>query len=276
MAAGGVLLGIALVWLIALPEVPVPRSVSATYYSPIQNVFVGSLIAVGLALVAVKARPGWENGLLDAAGALIPLVALVPTPIYDPSCVPAGRDCVPASLVQGVELNVGSFWTLGLIALGYLWARRWRAGTTGKPWGPEATKGLGAMSALWLLVTGIFFLARDTFLQYAHYTAAIFFFAILMVVVWINARRSTADNPALAKPESWYRRWYVGIAVAMLGLVLAGVALFLITGSQSAVITAPTVQIPVIFWLEVCLLGLFIVYWTLQTVELWNHTVPPS
>lgn len=277
LAAGGLLLGLALIWLIGLPEVTVPRSVSATYYSPIENVFVGSLIAVGLAMVAVKGRPGWENGLLDVAGVLIPLVALVPTPIKDQSCLPAGADCVPLDLVQGVELNVGAYLTLGLIALGYLWIRRWRAGGTGKPWEAPTTSGLGALTALWLLVLAVFVLARPVFLQYTHYAAAIAFFAILIAVVWINARRSTAEAAALARPESWYRRWYLGIAIAMLGLVLAGVALFLATGSQNAVITAtPTAPIPVVFWVEVCLLALFIWYWALQTVELWNHTVPPS
>ncbi|MCC6497864.1 MAG: hypothetical protein IT193_16555 [Propionibacteriaceae bacterium] len=277
MAAGGLLLGLALVWFIGLPEVPVPRSVSATYYSPIENVFVGSLIAVGLALVAVKGRPGWENGLLDVAGVLIPLVALVPTPIQDPSCRPAGTDCVPLDLVQGVELNVGAYLTLGLIALGYLWLRRWRAASTGKPWEGPTTRGLTALSALWLLVASVFLLARPAFLQYTHYAAAIAFFAILVAVVWINARRTTAADAAFVKPESWYRRWYLGIAIAMLVFVVAGVALFLATGSQNAVITAtPSAPIPVIFWVEVCLLALFIGYWALQTVELWNHTVPPS
>jgi Na+-transporting methylmalonyl-CoA/oxaloacetate decarboxylase gamma subunit len=32
----------------------------------------------------------------------------------------------------------------------------------------------------------------------------------------------------------------------------------------------------VIFWVEVVLLTLFILYWILQTSELWNQTVPDS
>ncbi len=52
------------------------------------------------------------------------MVAFVPTPIQDATCVPAGKDCVPLPLVEGVGLNVGAYLTLGLVALGYLWLRR--------------------------------------------------------------------------------------------------------------------------------------------------------
>ncbi|MGV8907514.1 MAG: hypothetical protein ACOH1Y_00885 [Propionicimonas sp.] len=277
MAAGGVLLGLALVTYIALAHVPVPTSVSATYYSPIQNIFVGSLVSVGLALVAVKARAGWENNLLDAAGVLIPVVALVPTPIHDASCVPAGADCVPSGLTLGVGLTVTAYWALGLIALAYLWIRRWRAGGTTNAWGGQTRAGLGSLSVLWLLLTAAFFGARPLFLQFAHYTSAISFFVILVVVVWINARHSSTDDPIVDQPSSWYRRWYFAIAVAMVVFVVAGVAAFVITGSQNAVITAvPSTPFPVIFWVEVSLLSLFIIYWALQTIELWNHTVAPS
>lgn len=275
MAAGGLLLGLALIGFIGLPDVPVPASVSATYYSPIQNTFVGTLICVGLALVAVKARPGWENNLLDAAGVLIPVVALVPTPIPDASCVPAGRDCVPLQLTQAVELNVTAYWFLGLIALSYLWIRRWRAGRA-HPWGGSTTGGLGSLTGLWLLLTVAFFAFRPTFMQFAHYTSAISFFVILVVVVFINARNTSPDEALLDKPASWYRGWYFSIVVAMIVFVVAGVAAFAITGRQNYVITATSQPFPVIFWVEVILLTLFVVYWALQTVELWNHTIPPD
>ena len=275
MTAGGVLLGLALIGLVGLPGVTVPASVSATYYTPIQNIFVGTLICVGLALVAVKARPGWENNLLDAAGVLIPIVALVPTPIVDASCLPAGSDCVPLRLTQAVELNISAYWWLGLIALGYLWIRRWRSGSS-NPWGGSTTSGLGSLSALWIILTIAFLGFRPTFMQYAHYTSAISFFVILVVVVWINGRSTSAEGAAVQKPARWYRAWYFSIAVAMVAFVVAGVAAFVITGRQNYVATAMAQPFPVIFWVEVVLLTLFVVYWALQTVELWNHTVPPD
>jgi hypothetical protein len=62
----------------------------------------------------------------------------------------------------------------------------------------------------------------------------------------------------------------------MVVFVVGGVAAFIITGRQNYVITATAQPFPVIFWVEAVLLSLFVVYWALQTVELWNHTVPPD
>ena len=53
-------------------------SVSAYYYSPARDVFVGALIAASLALFALSGR-GPSRALLDAAALFAPLIALVPT-----------------------------------------------------------------------------------------------------------------------------------------------------------------------------------------------------
>lgn len=47
--------------------------------------------------------------------------------------------------------------------------------------------------------------------------------------------------------------------------VVGGVATFLITGEQSG--------FALIFWLEVVLLVLFIGFWVVQTIEHWDHDV---
>lgn len=79
MVAAGLLLGVGLVFSIIGSGLGIPQSISATPYTPLSTIFVTSLLAVGLALVAVKGRRGVENTLLDVAGALIPVVAFVPT-----------------------------------------------------------------------------------------------------------------------------------------------------------------------------------------------------
>ena len=56
--------------------------------------------------------------------------------------------------------------------------------------------------------------------------------------------------------------------------VVVGVVTFLSTGRQNAQATTETVRVPVIFLVEAWLLLLFVVYWVVQTVELWNRTAP--
>ncbi len=275
MVAGGLLLGTGVVGYIISAGLRIPPSVSATFYTPIQTIFTGTLILVGLALVAVKGRPGWENTLLDVAGVLIPMVAFVPTPIQDTTCVPAGKDCVPLPLVEGVSLNVGAYLVLGMVALGYLWLRRLLEGTNNE-WDGPTTRGIATVTGVWLLVAAIFFFARPQFLQFAHYASAISFFVILGVVVFINASYTAPVDPAIDKPASWYRGWYRAIAWLMVAFALFGVVVFLVTGTQNFVYTETSRPFPVIFWVEVVLLTLFVLYWVLQTVELWNQTVPDS
>ena len=275
MALAGVLLFIALFGNIAANNWDIPGSVSATYYELIRTIFVGVLMVVGLALVAVKGRPGLENGLLDAAGVLIPLVALVPTPIKDATC-PTPDECIPPALVQGVVVDVTAYLWLGGLALAYLWVRRWYEGKNGNQWDVGTTSGIAGVSALFVLVVGIFLLMPQLFLKFAHYGAAIPFFAILVWVVVINARRSSDPvDPAISQPAAWYRRWYAGIATAMGLVVAAAVIVFLLTWQQNAELPTPTSErFPVVFWVEVLLLLAFVMYWFLQTAELWNETVP--
>jgi hypothetical protein len=66
-------------------------SVSAFYYSPAQGVFVGILVAIGVALVAYRGYTRGENRLLNAAGVLSIVVALFPTADpTTPGLTPAG------------------------------------------------------------------------------------------------------------------------------------------------------------------------------------------
>jgi hypothetical protein len=58
-------------------------SISAYYYTPARSIFVGSLVAIGVALIAIRGRSDGEDALLNLAGMLAPVVAFVPTPVFD-------------------------------------------------------------------------------------------------------------------------------------------------------------------------------------------------
>ena len=58
----------------------VQTSISAYYYTHAQAIFVGSLIAIGACLICLRGSTEPEDILLNLAGMLAPVVAIVPTP----------------------------------------------------------------------------------------------------------------------------------------------------------------------------------------------------
>lgn len=271
MVAAGVLLGQGLIGYVAASGWRIPPSISATFYTDVRSIFVATLLAVGLALVAVKGRQGVENTLLDVAGVLIPVVAFVPTPIADPTCATT-HDCVPPALHQGVGLAMGAYLGMSVIGLVVAWGRLVWAARTHTPWTASSLRGMVALSVLLAAYTAVFLLARPFFIQYAHYTSAISFFLLLIAAVWINSRNPPGDNGLGSLSDRSYRRVYRMIAVAMLAAIVLGIVVFAATGSQNAVVGD---RFPVVFWIEVVLLALFVTYWVFQTIELWYITQPP-
>lgn len=80
IAGGAVALPPALlVWVAVDPGMPMRDSLSAFYYSPARGLFVGTLVAIGVALIAYRGYTRGENWLLNAAGTLAIVVALFPT-----------------------------------------------------------------------------------------------------------------------------------------------------------------------------------------------------
>jgi hypothetical protein len=68
------------------------ESISAYYFTPTHSIFVGGLVAIGVALIAVKGSTDLEDALLNVAGVLAPIVAFVPTspPRADDVCKATG------------------------------------------------------------------------------------------------------------------------------------------------------------------------------------------
>ncbi|GAA1711675.1 hypothetical protein GCM10009809_04900 [Isoptericola hypogeus] len=54
-------------------------SISASWYTPAQSIFVAVLVGTGAAMIAIRGR-GMQEPLLNLAGFLAPVVAFVPTP----------------------------------------------------------------------------------------------------------------------------------------------------------------------------------------------------
>ena len=80
IAGGALLLPAALLlWTAVDPAVSMQPSISAFYYTRARGIFVGAVVAIGVALMAYRGYTRGSNLLLNTAGVLAIVVALVPT-----------------------------------------------------------------------------------------------------------------------------------------------------------------------------------------------------
>lgn len=233
-------------------------SISAYYYTPVNAVFIGVLVAMGACLVALKGNTDGEDVLMNLAGMLAPAVAFIPTQ--------AANRCgsVPLSVADvaaGVGNNMAALFATGaVVGIGAVAIAR-RQGGTG---GVSTADRLGLALTLVVLGGGVlwFVVARDSFLAHGHDASAIPMFLAIVGVVWLNARdvRTAVRHGAAPSSHTRYVAIYRGIAVGMLVTLAATVAINLATSSAQLVL-----------WVEVVLVTLFAVFWLVQTTELWNR-----
>ncbi|MDQ1121576.1 hypothetical protein [Microbacterium trichothecenolyticum] len=151
----------------------VPASLSASYYTSAGPAFVGSLMAVALALVALSGR-SVEQGLLDVAAVLALVIAAVPTTVVGPPC-PGAAVCVPPSVVASITTTGGA--VAVVVVLGVMTAVVLARvhGSAGR--GTIVT--IVAVSVVTFAFVGWAVLSFASFLAAAHNVAAIGFFLLI-------------------------------------------------------------------------------------------------
>ena len=229
-------------------------SISSYYWTPVRGVFIASLVAVGACLVIIKGNTEIEDVLLNVAGALAPIVAFVP--IIDP------RECQStpwASATDGganIKNNVGAFLIAGVLATLVAWIVARREGN-GKVSRGDVI-GLVVTVALVSIGIALFLFQRTFFDRWAHYLAAIPLFVVLLAVMVANAVSFARAHEGRVDAKAVSNR-YLLVAVVTLGLVALMGAVTWLRGWDHAT-----------FWIEVVVIGAFVVFWTLQTLELWD------
>jgi hypothetical protein len=231
-------------------------SLSGYYYTPVRNVFVGTLVAIGVGLIALKGNTDWEDNLLNLAGACAPVVALVP---YSR----AGR-C--GSVLSGtgdrtadIANNVVALLTAGGAALLLLavltLTGRWNAGGRRLP--TAGLIGFGITVALYVVTAVTFAVARPQFTAYGHSVAAGAMFAFIYANVWLNAVNLYFADEQRGRASVLNRYTVIGLLMT----AAAGVTLALALAHWRYVVLE----------IETSLIVLFAAFWALQTAELWNQ-----
>lgn len=250
------------------------NSISASYYTPARSVFVGSLIGIGAALIAIRGREGPENALLNIAGMSAGLIALVPTPrpgftgtcgsalstAPSPALSPALSSAL-SDLRAGVQNNVWALLAAGLFGL--LAAAVSIATSRHRGWWT-----LAIATALWIAVLLWFVLARPSFTDAAHYAASALLFVLVTAVAVINAIRARYQPHPPLVPAAVYRAVYWSVAAVMAGaMISAGVLWF----GRWIPAAAPGGWM---LWIEGILVAAFAAFWLAQTAQFWNTGVP--
>jgi hypothetical protein len=254
-------------------------SISAYYYTPVHSMFVGVMVAIGVALIVIKGRTVIEDTLLSLAGVMAPIVAFVPT--SDPTgdkcraaMETAGHYLPPATdarnAANAISNNLHAYLFAGSVIVGLLvivaaFAQRriskrsdavtpmdgYMKGTAWSLAGAVVLLGVG-----WTVL-----LTEYSWLLQAHGKAAVamfFFLAGAAIANGVLGLTKQHTGPGYA----WT---YLSVGVAMLG---CGVAFIVVQLSDSSAFRGHLV-----LFIEVVELALFAAFWALQTRERWNETV---
>jgi hypothetical protein len=234
-------------------------SVSDYYYTSARDAFVGALVAVALALVALSGR-GAERFLLDAAAVFAPLIAVVPTTVV-PGSIPGvevacdGR-CFPSGYEADAATGVTTYLIVGaltvLVALLLVALRQTSLASI--------AASLVFTVAVLVAVALTWSFARGLFLDQGHFIVTVAFFGLFAAVAIRNAfpRRE-------APPPPVFRVIYTAIAVGLALLLV----LYVVLLPQ-----ADATGVPVVLITEAAALVLFFAFWVVQGIEKWRDPDP--
>jgi hypothetical protein len=227
------------------------ESISAYYYTPVQAVLSAAMLSLGASMIVLKGSTRTEDLLLTLGGMLAPVVGLVPAPEAGTcrSATYVSRD-IPANVANNMTA-VFVAGGLGLLTTLLIAARARRLGP-----------GLAVAAGVWAVGLVWFVAARGLFLDFAHYTAAFGLFATMVGIVVSNSRglRRSRVRAGVAPRRRDLTNRYAAIAVAM---VAATAVLGLLTW------LADWRHGPL--WIEGVLIGLFALFWLIQTWDLWDQ-----
>jgi len=246
-------------------------SLSAFYYTPAHGLFIGALVAIGAAMVALNGRTIVENSFFNIAGMLAPVVALVPTTRPVLLCDGSAplqierNDLVPISLVA---LLVAGAATLAVTAVIAAQHEGFRANA--ESFGRSLRTGVLPL-ALFAIAAFVFVGMLDVpAYTFVHYGAAIgMFVAIFLAIGSLTSKGLhlvlhilltwTKPTEEYRKPAQPYYKSYWWI----LGATIPVAAITALVGG------AP------LFWIEVSGIASFASFWIVQTAELWERLPEP-
>lgn len=240
------------------------ESISQYFYTPARSTFIGALVAAAVALLALSGHRA-ERALLDAAGLLAPLIAVVGTPVRNPLLCGEGITCVPVTAIGDIENGVLTYLVIGtagwFTVVILVLARRVQLKVAGIS--------LLVATGVLAVVAGLWFGNRELFLASVHFGAAALFFLAIGTIAVLHLR-GRDDSP---EPARWMKAVYGFVAVGMVVVVVLAVWAIV---AERIDPDEPGFVVPAVFGCEVAALLLFLVFWVVQSIQRWNDEIAPA
>lgn len=252
---------------------PLP-SISHAIYTPVRDIFVGSLFATSVVLLALSGRSR-ATTLLDVCAVFAPLIAIVPTGLADTRAVghlpcPAAQDCIPDEYVGRAAAGIAVYAVAVVVVVVTTAVIRRRTRT------PNRSAALVSVIAIVTAATVVALAfspaLNDRFpfnfwpVYSIHFVATLLFFGVFAAVpiLYAGGPLEPRETPPTPRQRSIYR-WIAGLLIADLVLLVAALLFRQVFGET------PTVLIG-----EAIALILFAAFWWVQTFQRWNDPDPPS
>ncbi len=246
-------------------------SFSGYYYTPVRGVFTCVMVAIGFALIVIKGRTALEDALLSLAGMMAPVVAFIPTSDdihgvcrkamtrigrYQPD---PGSRVIPSSIANNVHALVfAGFAALVVVGLAILVQWRRDPGSVS-----EYTMGTWinlAMATVLVLIALVLVKWSYSWVLQGHARAASAMF------VFLAAAAATNSVVGFRNRTGRFYAWTYGIVG--LAMIVAGLLFVVYQRHHQSALGGHLV-----LTIEGVKIGLFVVFWGLQTVERWTETV---
>ncbi len=234
------------------------QSISAYYYTSAHSVFVGALVATGVALTVIKGRTTLEDWMLSIAGVFAPVIAFVPTTSLHANALSA--DALAAARNDVAALLVAGWVAWVVVASVTAFARGDRART------PQVDewRRWSSVAGMFLLLTAatIFYLGWWTsFATHAHGWSAAAMFAALGAAALVNG----LGHHVSPRIGSTHATSYLIVGILMWGVGIG----FLVTSIGHLQWSHEVLEV------EAVEIFLFVVFWAIQSRERWYWTVAP-
>lgn len=274
-------------------------SISAYYYTSVQSVFVGALATMGLVMIVLWGKTPWEDGALNLAGLVAPVVAFVPTAKTNKcglttaagnavitekqqaEVVKASHDAITNNMVAYIVV-VGAILLVLLAVGGVAHLRTGWEFVTKQPlgyWGPWAVA-----ATLWAVGTYRFATDRTWFYANAHKWAAITLFVFIVVaVIDIGYQKWPRTGHPDREPRWFWTRFFKANREDTSGawaVAYWALAVMMVVGAATIQLLAGRISTDVAqhrtFLVEAWMIGWLAVFWVLQTWDRRHEGAPAT